>query len=164
MHFMVTTVDPYPSTRNRAAVGEGLDGVVRVTAQGFYGSGALLYDGRAVLTSAHLLVSARAPDVTVTFETRDGSISMPAYKIVIHPQYDPLSLSNDLALVWLASSAPVTAERYTLYRECDEASQAFRLVGYGLPGSGQSGYDAQFTGVTDRRNGARDVRRNGASF
>lgn len=151
MPFMVTTVDSYPSVRNRAAVGEGLDGVVRVTAQGFYGSGTLLFDGRAVLTSAHLLVSAQARDVTLNFETRDGAVSMPAYKVVVHPQYDAASLSNDLALVWLGSAAPLAAERYSLYRGSDEVGQAFRMVGYGVPGSGQSGYDAQSTGLPVRQ-------------
>ena len=51
---MVTTVTAYTDLRNRAATGEGFDGVVRVVVGGNYGTGALLFDGHAVLTAAHL--------------------------------------------------------------------------------------------------------------
>ena len=40
---MVTTVTPSSDLRNRALPGEGLDGVVRVASNGYYGTGVLLY-------------------------------------------------------------------------------------------------------------------------
>ena len=51
---MVTTVSSYTETRNRALMGDGYDGVVRVVVGNMYGTGVLLFDGKAVLTAAHL--------------------------------------------------------------------------------------------------------------
>ena len=51
---MVTTVSSYAEVRNRAFTGDGYDGVVRVVVGNLYGSGVLLFDGKAVLTAAHL--------------------------------------------------------------------------------------------------------------
>lgn len=135
---MVTTVASYTDDRYRAYPGEGYDGVVRVSAEGYYGSGALLYDGRAVLTAAHLLDGVSGP-VSVLFETTTGTQTLVASRYSIHPDYDPLNNNHDLALVWLPSAAPVAAERYGLYRDSDELGQSFSFAGYGLPGSGRTG-------------------------
>lgn len=51
---MVTTASPLSASRYQAAPGTGFDGVVRLNVGNVYGTGALLYDGRALLTSAHL--------------------------------------------------------------------------------------------------------------
>jgi hypothetical protein len=54
LDLMVTTTLSYADSRYRASTGEGYNGVVRAGVNGFYGTGALLYDGLAVLTAAHL--------------------------------------------------------------------------------------------------------------
>lgn len=134
---MVSTVTSYLDSRNRALPGEGYDGVVKVSTGGYYGSGVLLYNGRAVLTSAHLFSASGA--ATVQFETRAGIHTLSASGVSLHPAYDRTNQNNDLALVWLSGSAPVAAERYELYRSDGELGQRFTMVGYGVPGSGASG-------------------------
>lgn len=139
---MVTTVTPYTDPRNRANPGEGYDGVVRVAVGGVFGTGALLYDGRAVLTAAHLFANSTAGSASVYFETTAGSQTLSASHATVLSSYDAVQTNNDLALVWLAGSAPLAANRYSLYRSSDELGQSLTMVGYGLPGTGNTGTQA----------------------
>lgn len=146
---MVTTVTPYTDPRNRADPGKGYDGVVRLAIGGFFGTGALLYDGRAILTAAHLFANSAAGNAigsadsaSVYFETAAGSQTLSARHITVLSSYDAVQTNNDLALVWLTSSAPLTANRYGLYRSSDEIGQSLTMVGYGLPGTGNTGTQA----------------------
>lgn len=133
---MVTvTRDP---ERYRVFPGDGFDGVGLVEAGGSYGTGTLLYGGRAVLTSAHVLEGAEA--VTVRLETPTGRVHLPASAYGLHPHYDTFQNNSDLALVWLSEPAPYSAERSTLYRYGDELGSIISLVGYGLTGEGAGGY------------------------
>ena len=134
---MVTTNAYTLDSRYRTHPGEGFDGVVRVTYNGQSASGTLLFDGRAVLTAAHLF-EGRPNTATVSFETRSGTSSLTSSKILTHPRYDSQS-NYDLALVWLSGSAPAAADRYGLYRDSNEIGQAFTLVGFGKTGTGQTG-------------------------
>jgi hypothetical protein len=118
--------------------GEGYDGVVQVVADGFYGTGTLLYGGRAVLMSAHVLKGSRT--VSVRMDTPASQVTLQAETYTLHPLYDRVNANSDLALVWLRQPAPITAERSTLYRESNELGSAITLVGYGLPGDGLTGY------------------------
>lgn len=136
---MVTTPTSSIDPRNRAYIGEGYDGVVRITVDGYYGSGVLLYDGRAVLTAAHVVSHASSSGASISFETTAGNRTVQTNVIVSLPSYDAVQENNDLALVWLANSAPVTAERYSLYRGSDEIGRTLTMVGYGLTGSGATG-------------------------
>lgn len=141
---MVTTAASPADTRYRTAPGEGYDGVVRLSHAGLLGTGSLLFDGRAILTAAHLFKE-RSGSTTVFFETPAGNTSVAVTKTLIHPDYDPVHNNHDLALLWLASSAPVQANRYTLYRNSDELAKAFTMVGYGMTGQGETGAQASTT-------------------
>lgn len=143
---MVTTVSSYSDTRNRALVGQGYDGVVRVNVGDHFGSGVLLYDGKAILTAAHLF-SRGTTAATVQFETAQGTQILNSAKVSVFSGYDAANANGDLALVWLSQSAPITAERYTLYRQTDEIHQDFTLVGYGTVGAGRLGADSSNTTV-----------------
>ena len=134
---MVTTVDYYTESRYRTYPGEGYDGVVRVSFGGYYGTGTVLFDGRAILTAAHLF-EGRTGSVSVTFETRNGMQILSASKFLQHPGYD-VEGNNDLAIVWLSSSAPAAADRYNLYRGSNEIGQTFTFAGYGKTGTGSTG-------------------------
>lgn len=142
---MVATVTSYTDTRNRAYAGEGFDGVVRVAVGGYYGTGVLLYDGHAVLTAAHLFTHGSTA-ASVSFETTVGSQTLTASRVTLQPTYDATQGNNDLAIVWLSSSAPVTAERYSLYRSSDEIGQTLTMMGYGLPGTGATGDLTNYSG------------------
>jgi len=144
---MVATVSPYTDPRNRALAGEGFDGVVRVSLNGFYGTGVLLYDGHAVLTAAHVLKAAGAATAPSVFtETTAGNQTLAGSGYTVHPSYDVVQGNHDLAIVWLTASAPVAAERYRLYRSSDEIGQTLTLLGYGLPGTGAGGELSNYSG------------------
>lgn len=135
---MVTTTTYATDSRYRTYLGDGYDGVVRVSIGGYYATGTLLFDGRAVLTAAHL-VEGRTGSATVTFETRSGTQTLNTSKTLIHSAYDKTQGNNDLALVWLTGTAPTAANRYDIYRDSDEIGQALTLVGYGRTGTGSAG-------------------------
>jgi hypothetical protein len=135
---MVTTTTNTTNSRYRTNPGDGYDGVVRVSLGGSYGTGSLLFDGRAVLTAAHLFEGLTG-NASVTFETRSGSQTLSASKTLIHPAYDNTQNNNDLALVWLTGTAPMSANRYDIYRDKDEIGQSFNLAGYGRTGTGSAG-------------------------
>lgn len=143
---MVTTVSSYTDSRNRANPGEGYDGVVRISSGGYFGTGVLLYDGRAILTAAHLFASASFSSADIHFETASGQQKITSSRIEIMPDYDRVNTNNDLALVWLTSAAPVGAERYGLYRDSDEIGQTLTMVGYGRVGSGDAGILTSYSG------------------
>lgn len=124
--------------RHKVLPNEGYDGVVQVLAGGFYGTGTLLYGGRAVLTSAHVLEGSDA--VSVRMDTPDGRITLQASQYVLHPLYERANSNNDLALVWLTNPAPISAERSALFRDSNELGSAVTLVGYGLSGDGANGH------------------------
>lgn len=147
---MVSTVTSYADTRNRALPGTGYDGVVRVSAGGFYGTGVLLFDGRAVLTAAHIF-SGQLNSVTVHFETAAGKQEIASSRVLIHQAYDASNSNNDLALVWLPSAAPVAAERFQPYRKSDEVGQTMTLVGYGKPATGDTGVFTDYGGSPIRQ-------------
>jgi secreted trypsin-like serine protease len=161
---MVSTVTPYTDPRNRAYAGEGFDGVVRVTAGGFYGTGVLLFDGRAVLTVAHLFTSASASTTKVFFETTAGSQTVAVSRVSVLPSYNAINENNDLALVWLADNAPIQANRYQLYRESDELGQVTTLVGYGVPGTGSLGVLDSFSGSPMRLLASNQFEADGATL
>ena len=147
---MVSTVTFYTDLRNRAQTGVGFDGVVRVSFGGYYGTGVLLYGGHAVLTAAHLF-NKDGISTNVLFDTTSGSQTTKVSGVTPHPKYDAINGNNDLAIVWLSSSAPVAAERYGLYRSNDEIGQAFTIVGYGQPGTGATGELSDFSGTPLRQ-------------
>jgi Calx-beta domain/Trypsin len=138
---MVATTYSYTNARYRASPGNGLDGVVLVTVPGYYGTGVLLFGGKALLTAAHLFTES-TQNTEVRFETTTGWQPIQTSNVLVHPAYNPINNNHDLALVWLASSAPSGAERYQLYRTPDEWGQTFWFAGYGLPGTGSNGYSA----------------------
>lgn len=134
---MITSSYYYTDSRYRTYPGDGYDGVVRVSFGGYYATGTLLFDGRAILTAAHLF-EGHTGSAGVTFETRNGTQTLSATKILSHPGYDAQG-NNDLALVWLSSAAPTAAERYDIYRDSNEIGQSFTMVGYGRTGTGTTG-------------------------
>jgi hypothetical protein len=146
---MVTTVTSYTEVRNRALIGDGYDGVVRVVVGNIYGTGVLLFDGKAVLTAAHLF-NGSAGTAKVFFESRNGVDTISSSQVVINPEYNSINNNSDLALVWLSQDAPVAAERFGIYRAANEVGQTFTMVGYGTPGSGRSGTLSNFNEVPVR--------------
>jgi len=148
---MVALVSTPPPAARKAVPGGSFDGVVRISSGGFFGSGVLLADGRTVLTAAHLFgVLGPAGSAAVRFETASGTDTLSSAALLIHPRYNPVNSDNDLALVRLASAAPVAAVRHAIYRDSDEVGKSFSFAGYGLTGSGASGVDDSTRAATQR--------------
>jgi hypothetical protein len=136
---MVATATSYTDARYRASAGLGYDGVVRISNGTSYGTGALLFDGRAVLSAAHL-VAAGASSLSVAFQTQSGSETISVAKSVINPGYITSGSTNDdLAIVWLTKAPSLSANRYDIYRDTNEIGQTFTMVGYGQLGDGATG-------------------------
>lgn len=116
-------------------------GVVKVSSNGHYGTGSLLYDGSAILTAAHIF-SKDLSETTVTFELEDRqTYTIDASRVLIHPKYDKQNSNNDVAIVFLNQNASVETTRYDIYRKSDELTQDFTAVGYGNVGLGRLGED-----------------------
>ncbi|MEX0429808.1 trypsin-like serine protease [Spiribacter insolitus] len=134
---MPTTADSLQAAERRAL---REDGVVYVRTGDVVGSGALLYDGRAVLTAGHVVDAVtRVGDLSVQFDTESGRTTRQIDEFIIHPEYDWWLYRQDLALLWLAGDAPADATRYVPYRDSDELGQTVSLVGYGDSGTGNDG-------------------------
>ena len=145
---MVSSVEHYSSGRNRAFPGEGFDGVVRIAVGGYYGTGVLLFDGRAVLTAAHIFGNG-VQQASVFFDVPGGVQSFQSRAVSMHPLYQPSEGNHDLALLWLPG-APLAAARHALYRESDETGKIFSFAGYGVPGTGSRGLEEGYTGTPVR--------------
>ena len=145
---MITGAWFFTNSRYSPLLDQGFDGVVKITYNGYYGTGALLFGGRAVLTCAHLFSQNGVATATasVSFDAIAGNQQVASSHISIIPGFDATNDNNDLALVWLSSSAPITAERYTLYRSSYEIGQTMTMVGYGKPGSGDTGTLTTYSG------------------
>jgi hypothetical protein len=141
---MVTTTTSYKDSRNRALVGDGFDGVVRLVVGNQYGTGFLLFDGTAILTAAHLFAG-NASSASVLFETSAGKQTIASSQVLVNPRYDSNTRNDDLAIVWLSQDAPVAAQRYGIYRSSSELGQTMTMVGYGVPGSGSTGTLTPYT-------------------
>lgn len=162
---MITTITPYSDPRNRASVGGNYDGVVRISIGGHYGTGTLLYDGRAVLTAAHLFSNVSSSSIaSVIFDTSTGQQTINSTHIEVIPSFDVINDNNDLALVWLSISAPVSAQRYELYRSNNEIGQTMSMVGYGIPGTGNTGVMTTYNGTPLRLTASNQFDADGATL
>lgn len=141
---MITTLD-YMDPRYRT-LNNGFDGVVYIAAGRHAGTGTLLYDGRAVLTAAHVVEGER--NIDVSFLINGDTITRTVSRIQLHPDADTDAANNDLALLWL-DSAPLAAQRSQLYRSSDELRQVFTAAGFGEYGTGMTG--AVLSGQRDLR-------------
>jgi hypothetical protein len=136
--------------------GGGLDGVVLVEHGGTFGTGALLSDGRHVITAAHVVDGASGAK-TITFQMSRGSthiditLDVPAGSPLLHSSWvsgGAANQGNDLALLTLLDQidqqanrhlvAPFGAERFGFYTG-ELQGEAFTMAGYGRTGTGADG-------------------------
>jgi hypothetical protein len=102
------------------------------------GSGTVIANGRWVLTAAHVVARAASPD-SISFQI--GASTYRAQQVYIHPQYPGSErfTSADIALIKL--NAPVAGVTPALiYTGTDELRRQGHSVGYGRPGTGQTGF------------------------
>ena len=136
----MSTVTRY-TDRYVSHAGDGYGGVGQVRTSDSLGTGTLLADGRAVLTAAHV-VESNYGTIRVAFDGVEGRYWATVEDYWIHPGYDSAGYRDDLALLWLDESLPLSIPRYELYRASDELGRVSTLVGYGATGKGIWGHDA----------------------
>ncbi|KYC44027.1 hypothetical protein WA1_02470 [Scytonema hofmannii PCC 7110] len=142
----VTAGNPAHSVVN---LGTGFDGVVdlliKTDSENFGCSGSLLTSGRHILTAAHCFTDGSqniiANSIQAFFSLPTGSTSIKSANLFIHSDWsDNFTIINgDIAIIELASEAPVAAERYDIYRGTDEVGKIGIKVGYGYSGNGNEG-------------------------
>ena len=137
---MVTTLNSSNTNIYSTENDKRYSGVVIISTGGYYGTGALLYDGAAILTAAHLFSDVNS-QARITFDSPSGSITLQSSNITIIPTYDDINSNSDIAIVWLSEQAPKDALRYDIYRETNEINQIFSFAGYGVQGTGMNGVD-----------------------
>lgn len=118
--------------------GVNLDGVVTVFSGTGNCSGALLFTGLHILTAAHCVdQGVQAGDVSIGFQTADGSYSQGISGISVHPDWDPGNefLGVDLAVLTLTTPS-TNVQGYQLYSGVFTPGALIEIAGYGWSGSG----------------------------
>ncbi|MFA7083802.1 MAG: trypsin-like serine protease [Arcobacteraceae bacterium] len=117
---MTTFLNNYLDTRYQTNSNDFYNGVVKVSYNGYFATGTLLYDGKSILTSAHLFNTSIPQNSAVRIETSTATRTYCA-TYTIYENYDPFNANGDFAIVKLSESALFDAQRYTLYRQNDES-------------------------------------------
>ena len=135
---MTTYLNNYTSSIYETDYDDQYNGVVRVSNGSSYGTGTLLYDGRSILTAAHIFEGEDTDNITVYFDTRRGTIEYSA-TVTVYENYDSENSNGDLAILTLEENPSSFYQRYDIYRDGLEIGNDFTMVGYGSYGSGRTG-------------------------
>jgi len=135
---MTTTLN-YNNSIYQTSYSDYYNGVVMVGNGTNAGTGALLYDGRSVLTAAHIFEpSDNNSRVNVYVQTQFGLETIHG-TLKLYEDYDDKNLVGDLAIITLDKNLDNIYNRYQLYRDQNELNQDFTMVGYGNLGTGTDG-------------------------
>jgi len=135
--------------------GAGYDGVCRVFAGDSAGTGTLLTSGYHIITAAHVVAddfgnALPVDTISVMFNLPEGDLYIQAADVFVHPGWNGNPADgSDLAIIVLATAAPVTIQRYDIYRESDEIGKVFEKWGFGRSGTGSTGDTLE--GGTERK-------------
>nr|WP_298059756.1 choice-of-anchor L domain-containing protein [uncultured Halomonas sp.] len=155
-HIVVPVSDPndpfYIVEPGDAPFGLNLDGVVNVHAYTdstltSYGSGtgALLSDGKHILTAAHVVDGGLEENMKVYFDLPGGRESFEIAELHLHPLYQSgnFEAGHDIALLELEHAIEFL-DGYDIYRGDSEMGQSFYKSGYGQGGTAMTGAQSGF--------------------
>ena len=134
---MTTTLD-YTNSIYQTSINDFYNGVLKIGTNGFYGTGNLLYDGRTILTAAHVFDGLSSGTKIIYLYDGVKNFTLNA-KVKIYPSYDSRNINGDLALVTFDTNFTNIYNRYQIYRDSNEISKNYTAVGYGDVGTGNSG-------------------------
>jgi len=135
---MVTSLTNYKNSLYKTNENDFYNGVVKVSNGTNYGTGSLLYDGKSIITAAHIFKGFPTNNITVSFDTANGFKTYNA-TFKEYPDHDSINANGDLAILTLEEQSDFKYQRYSLYSSGDEIGKDFTMVGYGSYGSGLSG-------------------------
>ncbi|HAA44633.1 MAG: hemolysin-type calcium-binding protein [Halomonas sp. 54_146] len=155
-HIVVPVSDPndpfYIVEPGDAPFGLNLDGVVNVhaytdstlTSYGA-GTGALLSDGKHILTAAHVVDGGLEDNMRVYFDLPGGRESFEIAELHLHPLYQSgnFEAGHDIALLELEHAIEFL-DGYDIYRGDSEMGQSFYKSGYGQGGTAMTGAQSGF--------------------
>ena len=137
---MPSFIEDYNQYRYKASYNRGYDGVMKIYIGDYLATGILLYDGRSILTAAHLIEEYYDGWIEIEFDTQKYKGRYLSNDFVIYPEYDDINSNGDLAIIRINRFAPIEADRYEIYRDNDEIGKVAEIVGYGIPANGWEGY------------------------
>ena len=134
---MITT-RPYTNSIYQTSITDYYNGVLKLGDGESYGTGNLLYDGRSLLTAAHVFDGRNYDRLKIYLY--DGVNNFTAYaSIKHHIYYDEYDLNDDIAIVTFEQTFDSMYQRYQLYRDNSEINKKYTAVGYGDVGTGYTG-------------------------
>lgn len=156
---VVAAGDP-DDDRYRTPVGAGYDGIAALAirtmnGQDFSCTGALLSTGR-VLTAAHCLTDAtgslNVASMTATFfPSTGGREVIAASGFNAHPEWSgSLVEGADVGVVSLSTKPSAGVQRYELYDGAEEIGSTYEFAGWGLRGTGATGYESSMSAMRRR--------------
>ncbi len=135
---MTTYLNNYQNSIYSTSISDFYNGVLKVGDGNFYGTGNLLYDGRSVLTAAHVFDGMNYNNLKIYLY--DGEKNFTGYaKVTLYKSYDRKNLNGDLAIITFNTNFLNSYNRYDIYRDSDELYKTYTAVGYGDVGSGLNG-------------------------
>ena len=135
---MITSLTNYKNSLYSTHENDFYNGVVKVSNGTNYGTGSLLYDGKSIITAAHIFKGFPTNNITVSFDTASGFKTYNA-TFKEYPDHDSINANGDLAILTLEEHSDFKYQRYNLYTSHDEIGKDFTMVGYGSYGSGLTG-------------------------
>lgn len=134
---MITT-RPFTNSIYQTSISDYYSGVLKLGDGQSYGTGNLLYDGRSLLTAAHVFDGRNYDRLKIYLY--DGVNNFTAYaNVKIHSRYDDYDVNDDIAIVTFEQTFDSMYQRYQLYRNSNELNKKYTAVGYGDVGTGYSG-------------------------
>ena len=125
---MTTTLD-YTNSIYQTSINDFYNGVLKIGTNGFYGTGNLLYDGRTILTAAHVFDGLSSGTKIIYLYDGVKNFTLNA-KVKIYPSYDSRNINGDLALVTFDTNFTNIYNRYQIYRDSNEISKNYTAVAY----------------------------------
>lgn len=136
---MTTYLNNYNSLIYKTSIADAYNGVLKISTGTKYGTGNLLYDGRSLLTAAHIFGGVDHEEIKLYIYDGVKNFTINA-KVTIYSAYDDVNINGDLAIVTFQTGFDTLYNRYEIYRDSNEIAQDYVGVGYGSVGSGISGY------------------------
>lgn len=136
---MTTYLNNYQNSIYDTSIYDFYNGILKISTGTNYGTGNLLYDGKSILTAAHLFDGIDYDDIKIYIYDGIKNFTLNA-KVTIYNNYDDKNINGDLAILTFETTLDKIYHRYDIYRDSNEINQNYTAIGYGDVGSGNFGF------------------------